>query len=213
MSTYKHSHTSHIHSGVIMEKSFQIKTTEYVARTLSIGILLVIVWSITYSILNTPFVLGVLQRGEPATESQLVSMYILLLCFFLLSYQVVYVLFVSSRKALALNATAPSYKITFTPNQFLAKVPCKDGDVTLGYDAIKRWELSKTEGFDDTLVLTVVTKRPLKSLQNGDIIFYLGDGVEKELLETIKKYAPTTKIVRTRNGVIRFCIEAWEATK
>ena len=196
-----------------MEKSFQIKTTEYVARTLSIGILLVILWSITYSILNTPFVLGVLQRGEPATESQIISMYILLLCFFLLTYQVVYVLFVSSRKVLALNSTAPTYKITFTHENFLAKVPCKEGNVTLNYDAIKRWELTKTEGFDDTLVLTVVTKRPLKSLQNGDIIFYLSEGVEKELLETIEKYAPTSKIVRTRNGVVRFCIEAWEATK
>lgn len=213
MSTYKHSYTSHIHSGVNMEKSFQIKTTEYVARTLSIGILLVILWSITYSILNTPFVLGVLQRGEPATESQIISMYILLLCFFLLTYQVVYVLFVSSRKVLALNSTAPTYKITFTHENFLAKVPCKEGNVTLNYDAIKRWELTKTEGFDDTLVLTVVTKRPLKSLQNGDIIFYLSEGVEKELLETIEKYAPTSKIVRTRNGVVRFCIEAWEATK
>lgn len=196
-----------------MEKSFQIKTSEYVARTRSIGILLVILWSITYSVLNTPFVLGVLQRGEPATASQIKSMIIVLFCFFLLTYNVVYVLLVSSRKVLELSATAPSYKITFTPDALIAKVPCKDKSINLNYSEIKRWDLSKTQNLDETLVLTVVTKRPLKSFQNGDIIFYLSEGMEKELVDTIKKYAPTTKIVRRYEGIVKFCIDAWHMTK
>lgn len=196
-----------------MEKSFQIKTSEYVARTRSIGILLVIFWSITYSVLNTPFVLGVLQRGEPATPSQINSMIIVLFCFFLLTYNVSYVLLVSSRKVLELSTTAPSYKITFTPNSFVAKVPCKDKIINIDYKDIKRWHLSRTQNLDETLVLTVVTKRPIKSLQNGDIIFYLSEGMEKELIDTIKKYTPTTKIVRRYEGIVKFCIDAWHVTK
>lgn len=193
-----------------MEQQFQLKTSVYVERLRTLGIYFMLIWGLTHAGLNMTWNLRAFGGIDSASTERLVLLYSMLTLYLILSWHILDMILLRSKRVLSLEASKQKYKLTFMMNELHIHLPCLEESVFIPYKEIKYWGIQE-DNVDNSLTFIVETRGSF--LSNNRVSVYFGAEIKEALQTACNKYAPDIKMKNKKEHLASKLLTVLEVTE
>lgn len=193
-----------------MEKSFLLRTDEYMRRLRTLGILIIVAIGLLNGSLNMTWNIKALEGRLEVTPLYYGTLLVELLLFFTLSFVLLEIILLRSPLVRKLGADAGKYKVTLSKEGVAVFLPIKEIGYLIPYSRIQKIRITESLTADCETVTIYADDLPLTK---GDISFYISTKDVMEFRESFEGLSNGMRLRTRKEHLASSILLSYEMTK